>query len=246
MIIQKPTFVKVALATAMLTMLTGCPFDGDDDNDTPEVVVTPTPTPTPAPEYTYEVTVKNLTNAQPMSPVAAALHGDSRLWEIGMPASNELEVLAEGGDNTGFIAQAGVIAAGSSDGILMPGMSSTVSVTTTDMAATYITVATMLVNTNDAFSGLTGVDLSSFAVDDTKSWNLGSYDAGTEANSEAAGTIPGPADGGTGYDETRDDTNVVAMHAGVVSMDDGLTSSVLTEAHRFDNPTLRLTITRTK
>ncbi|MFT5808172.1 MAG: hypothetical protein ACI9LG_002473 [Moritella dasanensis] len=29
-------------------------------------------------------------------------------------------------------------------------------------------------------------------------YNLPAYDAGTEANSEAVGTIPGPADGGEG------------------------------------------------
>ncbi len=230
----------------MLTLLTGCPFDDDDDNDTP-VVVMPPPAPTPDPEYTYEVTVENLTYAQPMSPVAAILHLENKLWEVGMAASNELEVLAEGGDNSGFIGQDVAIASSSSDGILMPGMTTTVTVTTTDMMANNITVATMLVNTNDAFSGLTGVDLSSLAVEESKSWTLGTYDAGTELNSEAAGTIPGPADGGTGYDEMRDDiNNVVAMHSGVVSMDDGLTSSVLTQAHRFDNPTLKLTITRTQ
>jgi len=247
MLIQKSSLVKVALASAMLTLLTGCPFD-DDDNDSPMVEQpTPTPAPTPDPEYTYEISVENLTNAQPLSPIAAALHGDATLWQTGMAASNALEVLAEGGDNTDFIAQEGIIASMSGEAPVGPGATDSVSVTTTDMSATYITVATMLVNTNDAFSGLTGVDLSSLEVDDTQTWTLAAYDAGTEANSEAAGTIPGPADGGMGYDATRDDiSDVVIRHQGVVTQDDGLTGSVLTQAHRFDNPTMRVTITRTK
>jgi hypothetical protein len=112
--------------------------------------------------------------------------------------------------------------------------------------ATYFTAATMLVNTNDAFSGLTGIDISTMAVDDKKSWRLNVYDAGTELNSEAMGTVPGPADGGTGFDASCDDVDFVGYHSGVVSQDDGLSSSVLTQAHRFDNPAVKLTITRTK
>jgi len=84
------------------------------------------------------------------------------------------------------------------------------------------------------------------AIDDVKSWNLNVYDSGTEANSEAVGTIPGPADDGTGFDAARNDVDFVALHSGVVSQDDGLSSSVLTQAHRFDNPAIKLTITRTK
>ncbi len=108
-------------------------------------------------------------------------------------------------------------AASSGEGVVMPGLASTIEISTTDRNATFFTAATMLVNTNDAFTGLTGIDISTMAIDDVKSWNLNVYDAGTEANSEAMGTIPGPADGGTGFDETRDDINFVAMHSGVVS-----------------------------
>ena len=72
------------------------------------------------------------------------------------------------------------------------------------------------------------------------------YDAGTEANSEAAGTIPGPADSGEGFNEERDDVNYVAMHPGVVSQHDGLSSSVLSSQHKFDNPLTQVVITRTQ
>ncbi|NMP30197.1 hypothetical protein HII17_01370 [Thalassotalea sp. M1531] len=234
---------KITFASITMLLLAGCPFDDDDDNDTDVIEM---PMPEPPAEYSYQIEVTNLTNGQPMSPVAVVLHGDEQLWQVGMSSTNALEILAEGGDNSSFTSQEQVLAAASGDDILMPGNSTTISITTTDEMANHISIATMLVNTNDAFSGLTGLDLSSMAVDSSFSRNIGTYDAGTEANTEASGTIPGPADGGTGYSDVRDDIDVVAMHAGVVTADDGLSSSVLNQAHRFDNPTIRLTITRTK
>ena len=234
---------KTVIAVALLLVLAGC--NNDDD-----AMSTPTPTPPPPPpppvEYSYSVTITNLTYAQPLSPLAVMLHGDSKMWMVGSMASASLEILAEGGDNTDFIAQEGVIASGSSDGVVLPGSAASVTLNTTDRSATFFTAATMLVNTNDAFSGLTGVDISTMAIDDVKSWYLNVYDSGTEANSEAMGTIPGPADGGTGFDAARDDVDFIGLHSGVVSQDDGLSSSVLTQAHRFDNPAIKLTITRTE
>lgn len=243
--LSQSSFFKALFASAMLLTLTACPFNDDDDNNTETSVDFPPPPPPPL-EYSYLVKVTNLTNAQPMSPVAAVMHKDMMYWKIGEMASVPLEKIAEGGDSADFLAQADVLANASSEGMLMPGLSTEFTINTTDRMATHFTVVTMLVNTNDAFSGLTGVDVSSLTVDATKTWLLGVYDSGTEKNSELAGTIPGPADGGTGYDSERDDVDVVAMHGGVVSKDDGLTQSVLTQAHRFDNPTLKLTITRTK
>lgn len=235
---------KVLFTSALALTLSAC--NDSDNNDVPEVV-TPAPTPTPTPdEFSYSVTLTNLTYAQPLSPLAVLLHGDSKMWEIGSASSLPLEVLAESGDNADLLADASVLVSASDSDVLLPGNSSSVTISTTDRMATHLTSATMLVNTNDAFSGLTGVDISTMAVDESMSWNLNVYDSGTEANDEAAGTIPGPADGGTGFDAARDDVDFVAYHSGVVSQDDGLTGSVLTQAHKFDNPAIKLTITRTK
>lgn len=229
---------KVIVATTLLLVLSACGSDNDNIVETP-------PPPAPA-EYSYSVTVTNLTYAQPLSPLAVVLHNDSKMWMVGEASSQALEKLAESGDNSEFISATNVLASNSGEGVVLPGLASTVEVTTTDRKATFFTAATMLVNTNDAFTGLTGVDISTMAIDDVKSWSLNVYDSGTEANSEAMGTIPGPADGGTGFDETRNDVDFVALHSGVVSQDDGLSSSVLTQSHRFDNPAIKLTITRTK
>ncbi|WDE05983.1 spondin domain-containing protein [Thalassomonas viridans] len=232
--------IKGLAPLALVTLLSAC---GGSDNDSDNDGVVDMPDPMPV-EMSYEVTVTNLTYAQPLSPIAVVLHGDSALWTVGEMASTPLEILAEGGDNSDLIAMDAILASASGEGAVGPGASATLTVTTTDETATHLSVVSMLVNTNDAFTGLTAMDLSSLAVDSPQTWTLGVYDAGTEANSELAGTIPGPADGGAGYDAERDDVDFVARHPGVVTMDDGLSTSVLTQAHRFDSPAIKLTITR--
>lgn len=219
---------KLTLITSLALILSAC-----NDNNPPV-------------EYSYTVTLTNLTYAQPLSPLAIILHGDQKMWTVGTAASVALEKLAEGGDNTDFLADSDALVTNSSGSVILPGTNSTIEINTTDRAATYFTAATMLVNTNDAFSGLTGIDISTLAVNDKKSWSLNVYDAGTELNSEAVGTIPGPADNGVGFEVARDDVDFVGYHSGIVSQDDGLSTSVLTQAHRFDNPAIKLTITRTK
>ena len=232
--------IKGLAPLALVTLLSAC---GGSDNDTDNDGVVDMPEPTPV-EMSYEVTVTNLTYAQPLSPVAVVLHGDSALWMVGEASSAPLEKLAEGGDNADLLAMESVLASVSGESPVGPGASTTLMVNTTDEMATHLSIVSMLVNTNDAFTGLTAMDLSSLAVDSPQTWTLGVYDAGTEGNSELAGTIPGPADGGAGYDEQRDDVDFVAKHPGVVTLDDGLSTSVLTQAHRFDNPAIKLTITR--
>ncbi len=198
---------------------------------------------------TYEVKVTNLTNNQPMSPLAVVTHdGQYSAWSIGQPASAGLELLAEGGDNSEFIGSelSGKDASSvSGNGLILPGASDTVEITTAVESQSLITLASMLVNTNDAFAGLDSTDVSGLNAGESMIMYAPVYDAGTEANSEATGTIPGPAVGGEGYNAARDDiADRVSRHSGVVSVDDGLTTSLLDQSHRFDNPALKITITR--
>lgn len=226
---------------AITLMLSGC---GDDDPQFPDI---PEPPPPPPPvNVSYDITVTNLTNGQPLSPVAVVLHDEGNLWSIGAEASTELEQMAEGGDASALLELPVVMAQGSGAAPVGPGGSDTISVTIEDKTDALISIATMLVNTNDAFSGLNAWNLGQLAVGDSWTVMARAYDAGTEANNEAAGTIPGPADGGAGFDAMRDDVNFVALHPGVVTGDDGLGSSVLTVQHKFDNPVMRIRITRTE
>ncbi len=107
-------------------------------------------------------------------------------------------------------------------------------------------VSTMLVNTNDAFTGLNSMDVETLPVGGSISVDGIAYDAGTEADTEEAIHIPGPAGGGEGFNALRDDVaDQVSMHSGVVSQDDGFATSDLSEQHRFDNPVVRVRIERT-
>ena len=102
----------------------------------------------------------------------------------------------------------------------------------------------MLVNTNDAFTGIDQLDFSGLAVGDSLTRQLAVYDAGTEYNDELAGSIPGPADGGEGFNALRDDLDKVSRHPGVASVDGSNPDSALDQSHRFDGPVASLTITR--
>lgn len=230
--------ISMAAVVSSALLISACSSDDDDDMmvvEMPEAV-----------DVTYSITVTNLTYSQPFSPISIVLHNEGQLWQIGESASVALEKLAESGDNSELFTQSVVTASMAGAGILMPGQSETVLITIEDNTRSLLTLATMLVNTNDAFTGLNSIPLADLDVGDSWSKMVGAYDAGTEANSESAGTMPGPADGGAGFDTQRDDTDMVTMHPGVVSKHDGLSTSVLTQAHKFDQPTAKITITRTE
>lgn len=199
-------------------------------------------------QFEYRVTVTNLTAGQPMSPLMVAATTGGAVWQAGMPASVVLEKLAEGGDMTDLakaIAASGGVGGAAGTAPIGPGASETHTVKFRRARGVTLTVASMLVNTNDGFAGITALPIGDLAVGESKTHAVMAWDAGTEANSEAAGTIPGPADGGEGFNAARSDTpDAVRIHAGVVSHDDGLASSVLGSQHRFDNPVMRLVVER--
>lgn len=217
----------------------------------------------------YTVQITNLTYAQPFAPAAIVLHESGyHAFAEGEAASMGIEVMAEGGNPAMVIEEAmdstDFLDAQNSGGILGPKTSSdmfTLVVPELDADDLRLTVTTMLVNTNDAFTGLNAADVSNMSVGDSKTFMTVTWDAGTEANTETAATMPGPAAGAAGgggeaagYDPIRDDlADVVRLHTGVTTnanatdpSREGLATSVLTEGHRFDFPTSRVVITRTR
>lgn len=237
--------MRLGFILALPVILSACSDDEIVEVEVPveTIVEVEVPAPEPVPvDVSYEVTLTNLTNGQPMSPAALVLHESGNLFSVGEVPSVALERMAEGAETEELLALG--LASASGAGVIAPGSSETISVTVQDVTDAKLSITTMLVNTNDAFTGLDALDLSEFEVGDTWTANANAYDSGTEVNSEAAGTMPGPADGGEGFNAIRTDTGFVSMHPGVVSGDDGLTESVLTVQHKFDNPVMRITVTR--
>ena len=236
---------RLILFLSGLYLLSAC-----DSNDS---IVSSPPPPPPA-TASFDVSVTNLTNAQPLSPVAVIAHQSGySFFSVGSSATVGLEEMAEGGDNSALLAAADadamVTVTASGVAPIGPATSETVTVDLleSELTGLRISVATMLVNTNDAFSGLNGMQVDSMAVGDVLNIRSIAYDAGTEADSEEATTIPGPAAGGEGFNAARDDqADRVSMHSGVVSRDDGYATSDLTEQHRFDNPVVQIRIERTE
>lgn len=216
--------------------------------------------------FTVEFT--NLTYSQPMAPAAVILHEPGyQVFVEGEPASVALEQLAEGGSPAMVLAEAAT-ATQYLDGVagtLTPprsvGTTNTVIAPLLDLDNLRLSVVSMLVDTNDAITGVNAADVSNLAVGASMTFTGPSWDAGTEANTETAATMPGPAaqaagGGGAaaGFDAARDDLfDRVRIHQGAVTnanSDDpsmeGLSTSVLTEGDRWDNPTSRIVITRTR
>jgi len=212
----------------------------------------PPPPPPPPAMASFDVTVTNLTNDQPLSPVAIIAHQDGySVFTVGAAATVGLETLAEGGDNTALIAEADadatVMATASGAAPIGPAGTETINVEVlqSDLPGLTVSISTMLVNTNDAIAGINGVSVGDMQAGDTMTWRTVAYDAGTEANTESATHIPGPAGGGEGFNAARDEiADRVTMHSGVVSQDDGFAASDLTGQHRFDNPVAQVRIER--
>ena len=240
------------LLAATATLLLAACSDSSNNNaqETPVADQQPDVTPT----VMFAVTVTNLTNAQPLSPVGVVAHNDGyAVFSVGAPATVGLEDLAEGGSNAALLAEAdasaSVVGTASGAGPIPPAGSETVMIEAEVPFGTlrdlYISTGTMLVNTHDAITVLNGLSVEDMLVGDVRSVRTIAYDAGTEANSEEAIHIPGPAGGGEGFNAARDDVaDRVAMHPGVVGQDDGFMTSNLNNQHKFDNPVAMVRIER--
>ncbi|NQZ91807.1 MAG: hypothetical protein HRT97_05615 [Moritella sp.] len=225
---------KILAVTFMAAGLSAC---GDDNNTTGSVT---------EPVLEYQVMVYNDTASQPLSPVLVGLHDSNvSLWTVGTAATNALELMAESGDSSELLTlfnDYNVAVSGA--GVIGPGDSEQLTISVNQSNAMHLSFSSMLVNTNDAFTGLNAIDISSLTVGDSMTYSLPAYDAGTEANNESAGTIPGPADGGEGYNVARDDViNKVSRHPGLVTQADDAASVLLSE-HRIAGYVGRLVVTR--
>lgn len=207
------------------------------------------------------ISITNLTQGVHFTPLIVASHSaDTAIFNVATQASSQLQALAEGGDISGVndmltTANANVIA-NPADGLLAPASNTQFSLSTTD-GNNYLSIAAMMLPTNDGFVGLDSWMIPSQAGTYTI-W-LNAYDAGTEANNElivgGTGGAPGAAgipaapggDGGTNGNGVFDaQTNMnVHIHRGVLGDDDlnSGSSDLDNRVHRWLNPVAQAIIT---
>lgn len=205
---------------------------------------------------TFHVTVENLTPTQPFSPPVAVTHRlPVRLFHLGGHASHAIEAIAEDGNQS--VAVAALTGSPYVTDLVDIGMPLTPNGVTvgdfTDTADFYISaqrgdrlsLAGMLICTNDGFFGADGARLPRHG---SVTYYLNAYDSGTEYNTEASADIVDPCSGlgpvvlngdPNGNNNDGIDSNYpISMHAGVQGNGD------LLSAHDWDGAVAKLTITR--
>lgn len=169
----------------------------------------------------WQVTLENLTpsGSQPLSPPLFAVHSRrADVWSVGEQASHGLAAIAEDANNaplqSALDETPGVRAAFTgAGGPIPPGASRTFDVETSGRF-NRLSVVTMLVNTNDAFTGLDSARLRG----EGETFLAKAYDAGSERNNELKAFIPGPC---CGNPFVRDpEGSLVAPHAGIKGVGD--------------------------
>ena len=210
-------------------------------------------------DYTYRVTVQNLSGGQALTaPVVATHTGRLRLYRPRRPASAAIQALAENGNATPLLtllggdARVSDIATGAT-GALVPGSdpggtllgSSTNILIGADRRAKFLSVASMVVCTNDGFTGLNRVRLPRSGV---RVYFPRVRDAGTEINSEdfadlvpACQSLIGIASADVGTlvsNPALEEGGRILPHAGVGSEDDLIAST-----HGWVDPMIRVTVT---
>lgn len=208
---------------------------------------------------TVQVEVTNLTNGTYFTPLLIAAHAPNvHLFQPGAPASASLQAMAEGGDLSGLIADLNAAGAtyveNPASGVLAPGSTATASLQV-DPLARSLSIAAMLVPTNDGFVGLDGMQIP--VRPGVHTVYLNGYDAGTEANDEVitGGGAPGepgiPGDpggnsgtGGSGL-AGPDNNLTVHIHRGAIGDLDptGGPSDLDATIHRWLNPVAKVVIT---
>ena len=204
----------------------------------------------------YEVTITNLTDGQPFTPPLIATHRPSTsMFTVGQPASFELKEIAENGNLAPTLTAVGndknvsnfVVAVAGDPPPLLPGQSVTVTIDES-RGGKFLSCASMLICTNDGFTGLDMVRLPQ-VVGETITFYSDAYDAGTEINTEDFADIVPPCPALTGVpsddpgigmsDPALAENGVIRHHDGIQGIAD-LDPSI----HGWENPVVMVEITR--
>jgi hypothetical protein len=218
---------------------------------------------------THLATVTNLTYGQPLTPPVVALHQrGADLLAIGRPASEELQQVAENGNlgpllaaldpkSNRHVADVQYIARGAAMEAPIapkgdPGGSGFASqqafILTGGRGANYLSLVSMLICTNDGFTGVDSAKLPRH-VGQTATYYTAGYDAGTEVNTEDFADMVPPCQGLVGVSSDDDGTgmsnpklaenSVIKFHPGIKGDAD-----LVPGVHGWIDPTTRVFVER--
>lgn len=165
---------------------------------------------------TYEVSIKNLTKGQPLTPPVVSIHHQSTsLVELGTKATQGLEELARDGKTEVLIEELktkkGVLNSKVGDGLILPGQTQKIIIKTKSQR-NKISIVSMLARTNDAIAVLSNASLK-LKRNNYRSHFANVYDAGVEINTESCKDIPAPPCGNPGKGENED--GLILPHPGI-------------------------------
>ena len=195
----------------------------------------------------WQVEITNVTPGQTFTPILAATHyGSVDMFEPGEPASQAIADMAEAGDIAPLQAELDAAGYAVSDyqtngGLLGPGES--VTLTLRGKPGQYLSLAGMLIPTNDTFVGIDSVFLP---VRGNLTVHALAYDAGSEANDQNCLNIPGPRCMGAPHSPPADtDEGFVHVSNGFHLLESEGDGEVLTPAHYdWNNPVAIVEIRR--
>jgi len=206
----------------------------------------------------YKVTITNLTAGQPLTPPILATHTNrTGFFTVGEPASEGIRQIAENGNGAvllqalGEDTQVHEVVTGAAP--LVPannpgdtGFESSATFTITAQGrARYLSYASMLICTNDGFTGLDSVPLPRHKI----TVYTAGYDARTESNTEDFADIVPPCQGLIGVasdDEGNGMSDPLLAEGGIVIPHPGINGGVdlLPQVHDWSDPVTKIEIER--
>lgn len=214
----------------------------------------------------YDVTIQDLTTGQPLTPPVVATHrGKNQLFRVGQPASVGVREIAENGNNAPLLAfldadpfrriaafdQAG-------DGPLVPAgkpgsgmhLDEVMFTIRGSKRARYLSFVSMLICTNDGFTGVNSLRLPRKVGGEVERETAG-YDSRTERNTEDFAHIVPPCQGLIGVSSGEAGTDVSdpdLAEGGVISHHRGIRggADLVPAVHGWRDPVARISIERVK
>lgn len=194
----------------------------------------------------YQISITNIMGAGQFTPILATAHNRrASIFTVGNTPRTALARIAETGDTSQLQASlesssnVGFVGTFTPEGTPLTFAGETLEFTIeAPINSRYLSIAAMILPTNDAFVGLDTVPLP---TNGTITFYPPGYDAGSEMNDEICANIPGPTCQGSGEFSGLNGEGFVHISRGIQGIGD-LSPSV----YDWRNPVAKVEVTRTR